>query len=198
MREPVPIFIFLPPPSNTLSLPVQLSAARSPWLILMGCPLFVNVPSCVHHCRLSIIAGLLGGFSIWRHIWHSAASINVVIIVIFMSWGFTPFLSSKPLQPLPVPPPLSLMLWFFQPPLFTCSTCRSYGRLKSFSIQNSQLYSNHLKDLGNDFVRATRQKKGQHKCQWYFESFLMVRDFDLKKMKTRETQRQQLHQLELC
>lgn len=68
-----------PTPSDSLSL------ARSAWLILMGRPLFVNVPSCVHRCGLSIIAGLWGSFSIWHHIWRSAASINVVIIVIFMS-----------------------------------------------------------------------------------------------------------------
>ncbi len=81
-----PLFIFSPPPPyNTLSLPLPLSPTRSAWLILMGRPLFVNVPSCVHRCGLSIIAGLWGSFSIWRHIWHSAASINVVIILIFMS-----------------------------------------------------------------------------------------------------------------
>lgn len=100
------LFIFSPPPSfppsDTLSLPLPLSPARSAWLILMGRPLFVNVPSCVHRCRLSIIAGLWGSFSIWRHIWHSAASINVVIILIFMSLGFTPFpLLSTP-SPMPV------------------------------------------------------------------------------------------------
>ena len=92
-------------PSNTLSLPLSPSPAWSAWLILMGRPLFVNVPSCVHHCGLSIIAGLWGSFSIWHHIWHSAASINVVIILIFMSSGFTPFLSSLPLQHPPPPPP---------------------------------------------------------------------------------------------
>lgn len=93
------------PPSNTLSLPPPLSPARTAWLILMGRPLFVNVPSCVHRCRLSIIAGLWGSLSIWRHIWHSAASINVVLILIFMSWGFAPFLSSLLFSTPPNPPP---------------------------------------------------------------------------------------------
>lgn len=96
------LFIFSPPPSHppsfppsdTPSLRLPLSPARSAWLILMGRPLFVNVPSCVHRCRLSIIAGLWGSFSIWRHIWHSAASINVVIILIFHSF-------SSPLYPFP-------------------------------------------------------------------------------------------------
>lgn len=56
--------------------------AWSAWLILMGCPLFVNVPSSEHRCRLSIIAGLWGSVSIWHHIWRSAASINAVIFFI--------------------------------------------------------------------------------------------------------------------
>lgn len=87
-----PLLIFSLPPSYALSLPLSLSLAQSVCLILMGRPLFVNVPSCVHHCRLSIIAGLWGSYSIWRHIWYSAASINVVIILIFMSRGLNPFL----------------------------------------------------------------------------------------------------------
>lgn len=120
-----PLFIFSPP-SNTLSLPLPLSPAQSAWLILMGRPLFVYVPSCVHHCGLSIIAGLWGSFSIWRHIWHSAASINVVIILIFMSLGFTPFLSS-PTPPLPPHP----HHWFFDSSNCLSSILQIFDNLSS-------------------------------------------------------------------